>query len=111
MAEPKNMPKNGTFPPNGPIPGGPKGGPNGPFPGGPMPGGPGGKKDLKADPKELMKAAGGRPARGPGGPRLSLKDSMKMLDKKTLLRLLGYLKPFRLHLLLPRLHPDSMHRS
>ena len=100
MAEPKNMPKNGTFPPNGPIPGGPKGGPNGPFPGGPMPGGPGGKKDLKADPKELMKAAGGRPARGPGGPRLSLKDSMKMLDKKTLLRLLGYLKPFRLHLLL-----------
>jgi len=93
MAEPKNMPK------NGPMPGGP-GKPGGPMPGGPFPGGPGGKKDLKADPKELMKAAGGRGGRGPGGPRLSLKDSMKMLDKKTLLRLLTYLKPFRLHLLL-----------
>ena len=34
----------------------------------------------------------------PNGPRLSMKESMKQLDKKTLFRLLSYMKPYRLHL-------------
>ena len=34
----------------------------------------------------------------PNGPRLSMKESMKRLDKKTLFRLLSYMKPYRLHL-------------
>ena len=34
----------------------------------------------------------------PNGPRLSMKESMKQLDKKTLLRLLTYMKPYRLQL-------------
>ena len=36
----------------------------------------------------------------PNGPRLSMKESLKRLDKKTLLRLLSYMKPYRLHLIL-----------
>ena len=32
----------------------------------------------------------------PNGPRLSMKESMKQLDKKTLFRLLSYMKPYRL---------------
>ena len=68
----------------------------------PMPNGPqkGGKDGKQTTAQDLMRAGQGRPHRGPGGPKLSLKDSMKMMDKKTLLRLLSYLKPFRLHLLL-----------
>ena len=34
----------------------------------------------------------------PNGPRLSMKESMKQRDKKTLFRLLSYMKPYRLHL-------------
>ena len=34
----------------------------------------------------------------PNGPRLSMKESMKQLDKKTLFRLLSYMKPYKLHL-------------
>ena len=34
----------------------------------------------------------------PNGPRLSMKESMKQLDKKILFRLLSYMKPYRLHL-------------
>ncbi len=34
----------------------------------------------------------------PNGPRFSMKESMKQLDKKTLFRLLSYMKPYRLHL-------------
>ena len=74
MAERSNMPQSA---PKGAPAGGPQKGPQG-MP--PMP----------------------RGGRGPGrghGPKLSLKDSMKMLDKKTLFRLLTYLKPFRLRLL------------
>ena len=94
MAERPNVPQNGAFPPNGAKP-------NGPMPNGPMPGGPkkGGKPEQQTTAQDLMKAGGGRPGRGPGGPRLSLKDSMKMMDKKTLLRLLSYLKPFTLQLI------------
>ncbi len=80
MAERPNLPKNAP-----------------PMPNGPQKGGKDGKQTTAQD---LMRAGQGRPHRGPGGPKLSLKDSMKMMDKKTLLRLLSYLKPFRLHLLL-----------
>ena len=36
----------------------------------------------------------------PNGPRLSMKESLQQLDKKTLKRLLSYMKPYRFQLIL-----------
>lgn len=53
----------------------------------------------------------------PNGPRLSMKESMKQLDKKTLFRLLSYMKPYRLQYefcqgyFLPKLYIFSVHYS
>ena len=80
MAERPNAPQNGA----------PHGGPQGGPPQGMPPRGP--------QPKNMPMRGG--PGRGPGGPRLSLKESMQQLDKKTFSRMLSYLKPYWLQLVI-----------
>ena len=62
------------------------------------PGAPGKGPNGQPNPQMMMPPRRG-PGRGPG-PRLSLQDSIRMFDKKTLLRLLSYMKQYRVQLVL-----------